>query len=65
MSNVVSVPRGCGYYVTESGREAYASEESCKCTWVFQGRLVVCEHCGTVHSIWHPNGRGRPEDFEQ
>lgn len=44
------VPRGCGFVLTELGRSAAASVDTCKCAYTWDGGTLVCVYCGTVFS---------------
>ena len=49
MPNARSVPTGCGFFVTNSGREALSSDDTCECTPSIVGGLFQCQQCGTVY----------------
>ncbi len=48
MSAPIKVPRGCGFVVTELGRSAAASVETCECRYELRQFLLVCSHCNTT-----------------
>jgi len=37
--------RGCGFVVTELGRSAAASVETCQCTYGVVATYLVCRYC--------------------
>lgn len=45
-----SVPNGCGYVVTDNGRQAMAQEGFCACRIVLLGFWAVCPDCGTCYA---------------
>jgi hypothetical protein len=50
-------PGGCGYVLTELGRELLRVSDPCLCVLTFSGLLVVCRDCGTVYAdrdMWGP-----------
>jgi len=48
MPTSLRVPRGCGFVVTELGRSAAASVETCQCTlWVITPGILGCPKCKT------------------
>ncbi len=47
MSPSLKVPRGCGFVVTELGRSAAASVETCQCTYGVVGTFMACRYCGS------------------
>jgi hypothetical protein len=50
-------PRGCGYFLTELGRDLLRVHDPCLCVLAFRGLLVVCVECGTVYAdknSWGP-----------
>jgi hypothetical protein len=48
MSAPLNVPRGCGFVVTELGRSAAASVETCKCRYVIWDGMLACQYCDTA-----------------
>jgi hypothetical protein len=49
MPTSLKVPRGCGFVVTELGRSAAASVETCECTvWVMDKAMLGCPKCQTA-----------------
>lgn len=40
--------RGCGFVVTELGRSAAASVETCTCNYELRQFLLVCKWCSTT-----------------
>jgi hypothetical protein len=63
MPSSLKVPRGCGFVVTELGRSAAASVETCDCVYRPRGAYLVCDHCGgaavnlseTMSITWNPS----------
>jgi hypothetical protein len=50
-------PAGCGYVLTQLGRDLLRVHDPCLCVLAFRGLLVVCVECGTVYadkSSWGP-----------
>ncbi len=47
MPSSLKVPRGCGFVVTELGRSAAASVETCQCTYGVADTFLVCLSCGS------------------
>ena len=50
MPSSLKVPRGCGFVVTELGRSAAASVETCTCNYELRQFLLVCKLCDTTSS---------------
>ena len=48
MPSSLKVPRGCGFVITELGRSAAASVETCDCRYGVQGGFLTCDYCDTV-----------------
>jgi hypothetical protein len=51
MRDNASVSRGCGFVLTNKGREALADEAICDCFWEFDGALVLCHKCDTIYAV--------------
>jgi len=47
MPSSLKVPRGCGFVVTELGRSAAASVETCRCEYIVSDGFLVCDYCDT------------------
>lgn len=48
MSAPLKGSRSCGFVVTELGRSAAASVETCDCRYGVQGGYLTCDYCDTV-----------------
>lgn len=62
-----SLPRGCGYVVTDEGRSAARQQTSCDCTYRYWNGTLFCEECGTIGNLifWNeprPSWRDRKRD---
>ena len=51
MPSSLKVPRGCGFVVTELGRSAAASVETCECKWDWSGQMLKCTECGSGYTL--------------
>jgi hypothetical protein len=51
VTNRSSLPRGCGYRVTQAGHDASIDTEVCSCTLRLQGLMFACPECGTVWAL--------------
>lgn len=45
-----SVPAGCGYVVTDAGRDV-DDVETCNCQPSVHGSFLECARCGTVYGL--------------
>lgn len=43
----INAARGCGFTLTDKGREALSTLETCDCEYGWQFALLVCRFCGT------------------
>jgi hypothetical protein len=46
--------RGCGFVVTELGRSAAASVETCDCRYAVRDGMLVCDFCGNAAGQLRP-----------
>jgi hypothetical protein len=51
VSNNGNVSRGCGFEITQLGREDRRQLPTCDCRPVIDGGLYVCHDCGTVWGV--------------
>jgi hypothetical protein len=51
MNASLSVPTGCGYYVTPAGHAAITEQSSCACVIKIRGGMIECPDCGTVYGL--------------
>lgn len=51
MATSGSVAAGCGYVVTDAGRDAANDSDGCRCVPQVDGGLLACSSCGTVYAV--------------
>lgn len=53
----INAARGCGFLLTDEGREALREMESCQCELTINGRSIECAKCQTVYQLgWSDAG---------
>lgn len=51
MNAVRSLPAGCGFVLTDKGREDLLEAERCECRPTIDRGFVVCRECGTCYGL--------------